>query len=1023
MKQKVNIAILSLLLSISYLTVSAQEGIIKGTVYDIDGLEMVGVTVVIEGTQTGITTDLSGEFSLKGKIGDVLRFSFMGFKTESITYKKSQPMKVTLKEDLVLLDDVIVVGYGTQKTKEVTGVISNISMEDISEVQSSESADNMLQGRIAGVNIQLNSGEPGAQPTVIIRGLAAVSREDGAAVSEPLYVVDGVPIISRTSDEFAISSTNVIADIDPSDIADITVLKDASAAAIYGSRAANGVIMITTKRGKTGRPQINFNLRYGVNFVPQLRDIAGGVKEREQVIQLYEQYAPYNTSLPVEYADITNPFWNNSSDWQGYYYNTSSTKVLNGSIRGAGDFGQYSISLGYTDNVGIQYNSGFKRYNSNMNTTFNALGNKLIINSSLAISRTDKSKNPDAISSSYSSLLPLPSDPIVDGAMVFGVGYYNDLNDKIRVSTDATVNIMNSLSYNVRLSYEYNRSMGDSFSESRRTLSASNSSSLGESQNLLFQNTLNYAPQFSNSDHTFNILVGQSAEKSESESSSVESIESTPTLSNTVNIPYSQSTGSSNYSANTMLSLFTRVNYSYKEKYMVGASLRTDGSSKFGENNKWGLFPSASAGWNIGDEPIIKNIGWIDMMKIRGSYGVSGTTFSDNYLALGLMDVGTLDQYNSVIDISYGGINGFTPEWYDGFRNDDLTWVTSEMGNIGFDLTLLDGKIEFIFDAYEKLTKGLLLTTDLPTTSGYNQVYRNAADVMNRGLEFTFNTRTNITGMLSWDMGLNFAYNKNRVVELPDNNSDIIKVGESGQDFGSVVRVGTPLNGFFFYESAGIYQSEADIPIDPETGKSLVGLQSKVLTVGDRSFVDQNGDYEIDVDDRVYMGDPNPAWTGGWTNDFRIKNFSLSTVCSFVIGRDIVNSDLLDRLSLDKGFAGSPLPDFDNYSIWEKPGDDAKFPTLDPWNGISQIITQDSEYVEDGSYFKVKSLSLSYNMPKNIARKLSMTKGRVYCTIDNLVTLQNYSGSDAELVSTGGFDSSGGYPMRRMVLLGFSFGL
>src|SRR5690606_16046056 len=274
---------------------------------------------------------------------------------------------------------------------------------------------------------------------------------------------------------------------------------------------------------------------------------------------------------------------------------------------------------------------------------------------------------------------------------------------------------------------------------SRRTLRATNSSGVGENANLLFQNTLTYAPRF-HDDHSISLLVGQSAEKIESKITRVNSVAAAPTLSHAVNWSGDNSIGSSDYTASTLLSYFSRLDYAYKQRYLFGASLRADGSSKFGQANRWGIFPSVSAGWNFSDEAPLADLDWLESGKLRGSYGVSGTTWDNNYLALGVMDGGSLDQYSSLLEISYGGIAGFTPTWYDGFKNEDLTWVKSQMTNIGLDLSLFNGKVGFVFDAYEKLTKGLLLTTALPTTSGYNEVYRNAADVLNRGLEFTVNT-------------------------------------------------------------------------------------------------------------------------------------------------------------------------------------------------------------------------------------------------------------------------------------------
>lgn len=999
------------------------QSVMTGRVNDSNGKPVVGATVAVRGKNIGTSTDTTGNFRLRLSVGDTLLFSSVGFESRQIVYRKAGDLRIVLSEENKTLSDVVVTGYKSQIRQEITGSVTSLKMDKIAEGQAAESFGSLLQGKVAGVNIQLNSGEPGATPAIIIRGLAAVTRGDASAISEPLYVIDGIPIISKMSSEFAITSTNVLADLNPSDIEDLVVLKDASAAAIYGSRAANGVILITTKKGKRGKPQINVNLRTGVNFVPQLQDVAGGAKEREQVQRLYDLYAPYGISMPSMYTDVTNPFYNNSSDWQGYLYRTSLTQDYSSSIRGAGDFGQYSISLGYMDSKGILFNTGFKRYSIMANTSFNALKNALTINNTLAISRTDQGKNPDALSTSYSSLLPLPDNPIVKGAEVYTPGHVSNLNDRVRFSTEAVLNIVKNLSYKASLSLEYLRAMQDAYSESRRTLRASNKSGTGENQNMLFQNTLTYTPKFGDG-HSLSILLGHSMEKTEAKITTVNSVSDAPTLSQTVNWPKGNSIGSSNYTASSMMSYFSRLDYSFQQKYLLGASIRTDGSSKFGKANRWGVFPSVSAGWNFYKEDIFSNMNWLSNGKIRGSYGLSGTTWDNNYLALGIMDGGSLDQYSSLIQISYGGVAGFTPTWLDGFKNDNLTWVKTAMANIGLDLGLFGGKVEVIVDAYEKLTKGLLLSTALPTTSGYNEVYRNAADVLNRGLEFTVSTNLNFGNNFSWNSNMNFAYNKNRVIRLPDGNADIIKVSTSGQDFGSIVRTGAPLNGFFFYESQGIYQAESEIPVDPKTGKRLVGLQNKNLQVGDRNFKDQNGDYRIDVTDRVYSGDPNSKWTGGWTNDFIYKGFSLNIVSTFVIGRSIVNTALLDRLRLGKAFAGSAsLPNFDNYSIWEKSGDNARFPTLNPWGDASQIVNYDSEYIEDGSYFKIKSATLSYSFTKRIIPRLPFDRMRVYCTADNLVTFQKYSGPDAELVTIDGFDYSGGYPMRRMLLFGVSITL
>jgi TonB-linked SusC/RagA family outer membrane protein len=1002
--------------------VLAQKAV-TGKVTDESGELLIGATVGVKGTENFTITDTKGNYKLTLKIGETIVASYMGYQTAEVVYRQPTDLTIRLQSTVKELENAVVIGYGSKIRQEVTGSISEIKMDKITETQVADSFESLLQGKVAGMNIQLNSGEPGSKPIIIIRGLAAVSRGDASAVSEPLYVIDGVPIIARTADEFSITSTNVLADLNPNDIDDVVVLKDASAAAIYGSRAANGVILITTKKGKRGKPQITFNARVGINMVPQLLDVAGGSREREQVQRLYASYAPYGVSMPAMYTDVTNPFYNNSSDWQGYLYNSSVTQDYSGSIRGAGDFGQYSISMGHMDNKGILFNTGFKRYSTMASTSFNALKDVLVINNTLAVSRTDQSRNPDGLKTNYSTLLPLPTSNIVKGAEVYELGKSANVNDRIRFSSDANVSILRNLIYKVSLSLEYTRSMQDSYNMSRRTLRTSNSSGTSESRNLLFQNTLNYTPKFGDG-HSLNFLLGQSAEKVETKITNASGVSAAPTLSETVKWPTGNSIGSSNYTASSILSYFSRLDYAYKQKYMIGASIRADGSSKFGQANRWGIFPSVTVGWNFAKEGVFENMDWLVNGKIRASHGISGTTWSNDYLALGIMDGGRLDQYNSLLMIAYGGISGYSPSWYDGFKNENLTWVKSQMTNAGLDLSLFGNKVEFIFDAYQKLTKGLLLTTSLPTTSGYNEVYRNAADVLNRGLEFTVNTNINGGTDFNWNTGLNLALNRNRVVALPDGNADIIKTSTSGQDFGSIVRTGTPLNGFFFYQSQGIYQTESEIPVNPKTGSRLLGLQSKKLAVGDRNFKDQNGDYIIDVKDRIYAGDPNPKWTGGWTNDFRYKNFGLNLISTFIVGRKIVNTALLERLKYGKDFAGNKsMPNFDNYSIWQKSGDVAKYPTLNPWNDASQIVSYDSDYLEDGSYFKLKTATLSYNLTGKMLKRIGVGRARVYCTFDNIVTFQKYSGPDAELVTIDGFDASGGYPMRRMMLFGVSLGL
>ncbi|MEQ6120490.1 TonB-dependent receptor [Reichenbachiella sp. MALMAid0571] len=994
----------------------AQGKIVKGRVTGEEGEGLPGVSVIISPNGGGAATDIEGYYQLSLPAGaTALEFRYIGYASQVITIGAQSVIDVAMASDAEQLDEVVIeVAYGEQKAKDNVGSISNIKMSDLAGSQVAENMEGMLQGRVAGVNVQVNTGEPGAAPVVIIRGLSAVTRGGSEVASEPLYVVDGIPILSQATSEFNVTGTNVLADIDPNDIENITVLKDASAAAIYGSRAANGVILVTTKKGKRGKPQITLSSLVGISLVPQLINTAGGALERRQKVALYDRYNP-NLPLPAILSDSLNPYYNNSTDWQREVYSMGKTENYNASIRGAGDFGNYSLSMGHFINKGIAINSQFQRSNMLLNSTFFGLDRKLSINSVVGISRTNNSRRLSLAEPGFtSSLLPAPDSPILDGFSDQVKYDDRNINNRIRTNLNISYEFLKNFTFKTSGGLDYSRSMRDEKYPERIVIAdggdgidRTSESSLGETQNLIWDNTVTYKNTI-NDHHYIDFLVGQGVQYTKSESTVASANTSQESIAENVNAPVAVADGGSNYSANAILSYFSRINYIFNDRYLISGSLRTDGSSKFGENNKWGVFPSGAIGWTFSNESFM-DIPFLTFGKLRASVGLSGGQFSEDYLALGILEP----------TAGYGGNGGFNPVWTDGYKNSELTWEQTTMFDYGLDLELFDGKISLVFDYYHKLTKGLLLTTDLPNTSGYVQIFKNAADVLNQGVEVTLNTVNIQNEEFSWSTNFNFAYNKNRVTAIAGGNEDIIR----DQGRGSIIRVGRPLNGMFQFISDGTYQSEEEVPVNPENGAKLKGWDGKDLVAGDRRIIDQNKDFVINEKDRVYSGDPNPDWVGGFSNNFTYQGFYLNTLCSFVVGRDIVNTAQLDRFQFGSGFAGGNISDLSQYSIWNQPGDQTKYPSVNPWNQVAQVFDNDAAFIEDGSYFRIQTITFGYNFPRTILDKLSLRSLKTYATLNNVAIFQDYSGPDAEAVSLSGYDNSGGYPKPRYALFGIIVGL
>ena len=984
----------------------AQSRLITGQVSGFeDGVPMPGVTVIVVGTTKGTATDLDGKFSINISAGDKeLVFSFIGYVPQTIKVGGKSQLKVVLEQDKQKLDEVVVVGYGKQTKREVVGAIRNINVESLVESIPAESVESLLQGQIAGVNIQMNSGEPGASPVIMVRGLGKISRTNSNATSAPLFVVDEIPFISNGG------GSNVLADIDPNDIADITVLKDASAAAIYGSRALNGVIMITTKKGKLGRPRVTLSSKVGYNFPGERQATLGGAYERNAKLDLYKRYDP-ERELPSILSDSISPYYNNSTDWQDEKFRVSTNQSYNVSIRGAGDFGNYSISLGHYENKGTIVNSGYKRDNIMVRNSLYALNKKLSINTSIAFTRSDNSKRVSIAEPSFTSSLLAPiHSSVYEGFDQVEKSNQNNIRNRFMANALFKYYITPAINLETKLSINFSKNNESVYYPAQIVPSLKDdasvtSSDVSEGRNYLMENVLSYMKIFGEK-HFLSAMVGQSMELNEDLGSEVDG-DKRQSFSQTVSWPKSISDGSSSYGAYGMSSYYSRITYKFDDKFIVNGTIRADGSSKFGDDNKWGYFPSIGLGYVFSSERFLADNSVLDFGKLRASYGVVGGQFSQNYLAQGIMQSSS----------NYIGGVGFTPLWKDGYRNRDLTWEQSKTWNFGLDLTLFNERVDVAIDVYNRTIEGNLMDIDLPNTSGYVVVYRNAADIVNKGFEFTIDAVNIETDNFRWETNINFSSNKNFVKTIYGGDEDIIR------DLSSIIRVGKPANGMFFFNGNGIIQGYDEIPVNPKNGSALTGIDGEKLQPGDILYEDLNKDYKIDYRDRVYAGNPNPKIVGGFSNRFFYKNFYCYINTSFLFDRDVVNSSLLERMDFGTGFADDNFPNLEGYKIWKNPNNSAQFPSINPWNERAQAYKNNSDYIEDGSYFKISNVTLGYNFGREVLKNIGLRTLRVYGSVSNLHTFQSYSGVDAEMISSSGYDTSNGYPAPLTIVGGITIGL
>jgi TonB-dependent starch-binding outer membrane protein SusC len=1020
------------------------ELIVTGSVNADDGESLPGVSVLVKGTQTGTTTDSKGKFTLSLSNGDeILVFSFIGYTTVEVPVNNRTDIAVTMVSDAKTLSEVVVVGYGEQEHKDVTGAIGAIQGEKLI-ISAVPSVDQALQGRMSGVYVTSNSGEPGGGLSLRVRGMG------GLGVSEPLYVIDGVIITYDASSSYGYrqSANNPLATLNMADIESISVLKDASASAIYGARGGNGVVIVTTKRGKAGIPKLALESYYGVQKVAKTLDLLNA-----------SEYAAYsNDARSAAGLDTHTKFANpaalgEGTDWQDAIFRTASIQNYQLSLSGGSENNQYYISAGYMKQDGIIIGSTFDRYSLRLNLD-NKVTDWLKISNSLTLSRSynqsltnnngdrfagivaqayRRSPTLDIYTTDGNWAGPDASDLPFVGQInnpVMLATLNNEPNERLRVleNFNAEIKLHKNLSFRTNLGVDYVLTNYDRFRPTYEEGALSNNKPDATStkitlSNLLAENTLTYSNIF-NAKHKLEVLAGYTAQLSSSDVVSASSFFHITNELTTVDAgqPDPQRQASGSKSETSYVSYLGRLNYSFEDKYLFTASVRRDGSSVFTSGNKYGVFPSFSAGWRISEENFMKAFGFIDELKLRGSWGQVGI---DGSLGIGTeyATIGSGYKYNFSRTVVNGMMANRVP-------NSKLKWETVTQTDVGIDIGLIDNRLSLTADYFIKRYEDMITGKAIPVYAGmvsdayYESEIKqpvNSATVENKGFEFAINYQNQSLSGLSYSIGANLTTFRNKVISL----DEAITAGYTGNsDPGYVTRTteGRSIGEFYGYVTDGIFRSQAEV--DEANANAPNGTYQFAGTApGDIRFKDLDGNNVITDKDRTYLGSPIPDFSYGFNGNVAYKGFSLDILFQGVQGNKIMN---VNRYTLE----GST--DAENKSIgmvnrWTEANPDSNFPRAISTDPNDNDRASD-RYLENGAYLRLKNIQLGYTLPTSLTQRLRLSNIKVYISAQNLWTITNYQGYNPDIGAPTQNNTSYGidntiYPNSVTFLGGINIGL
>ncbi|SHE70930.1 SusC/RagA family TonB-linked outer membrane protein [Dysgonomonas macrotermitis] len=1014
-------------------------GIVKS---ESDGEPLIGVSVTLKGGSTGTITDINGQYTIRANEGQTIVFSYVSFLTQEIKVGTQKSIDVFLKEDTKLLGEVVVVGYGTMKRSDITGSVISVSADDIKKTVAT-SVDQALQGRAAGVSVTQNSGLPGGGVSVSIRGTNSLNG------NEPLYIIDGIAISGQTG-----GNTSALASLNPADIVSMEILKDASATAIYGSRASNGVIIITTRRGHSGKTKLSYEGYYGIQQIPDKID----------VLNLQEFAEFYNARVAIlgwgereEFADPS--ILGKGTDWQSEIFRTAPMHNHQLSITGGNENTQFAVSGGYLSQDGIAIGSSFERFSAraNLDTQINKWL-KFGLNSNVSrfkryntVEHGDNiirlairqfpdvpAKNPDGSWGvvAENNTGTYFSNPVADAMMRENYDKGLDVNMNAYASIDIMKGLNFRVEYGGNFNYNNNYQFTPLYDYDYFTQASFGSRSASNSNYMTFKTYATYNKDFGK--HSLTAMLGHEAQEWNSEGLSgsrtgyqFNSVHELP-AGDALTAKNSSSKGSS-----AIESYYGRFNYSFNDRYLLTATMRADGSSAFGPNNRWGYFPSFALAWKLKNEEFLKNVDVVSGLKLRLGWGLVGNQNAGNYAYGSTM---------STVATVWG--TGYYQQKY---PNENLKWEKTYSYNAGIDLTLFNNRVEFILDGYYKETDNMLTPASLPSyISGIiSSPWVNVGAMNNKGFEFTLNTVNISNNSLEWKTGLTFSLNRNKVTALYTETAGLSGVVD-GKTY-TYTQVGQPVGQFYGYKVKGMFTTEDDFYakdkngnylLDANGNKKFVALptdktvKENEIWYGDYIWEDLNGDGVIDEKDRTSLGNPEPKFTYGINNTFTYKGFDLNIFINGVYGNKIYNF-IREENTIPTNNTGllkeniyyarvdliDPNGDRTLSNMYVSNAGSAKVQRITPHNANDNNRTSD-RFIESGSYLRVKNISLGYTFPKSWTGKWGVEYLRVYCNIQNPFTITNYSGYDPEIgaynqnVLLRGIDYAR-YPSQRI----YTFGL
>lgn len=983
-----------------------QAKTVTGTVTDVSGEPIIGANIRIKGTTTGTITDIDGNFSIEAKPQSVIEVSYIGYLTQETVINNQKSIRFLLKEDTKTLDEVVVIGYGVQKKADLTGSVANINTEKLN-TQSNANIGQALQGKIAGVDIVSQGGAPGSGTRIMVRGIGTLNN------ASPLYIVDGMYM-------------NSIDHINPNDIASIDVLKDASSAAIYGSRAANGVIIVTTKEGSNteGKPIIDLSVNLGISTASKFLDMLDAKGWAEVTTIARQAIGKLALDMATDLANKPD------NDWQDIMFRPALMQNYNLAVKGGGKYSTYYTGLGYFNQDGIVKGTNYQRYNIQSKNDYKrgifSAGTNLIISFShdkplhqelrggmigtILQSVPTLEKYDDTREGGYGGTygdvvnIPHPLAIIDDNIM----DRYNE-NVKIFANLYAQIELFKGLKYKLNLTPDFSFERYKNYLNKYDFGLATNSiTQLTERQrrrrNILVENLLTFDRTFG--EHKISALAGYTYQDSRFRHIQAYG-EGLPQGLEEIDAATTNRSNEGNSWRSVLTSILGRVFYSYQNKYLFTATIRRDGSSKFGKNNRYGYFPSFSLGWNVAEEKFMENVHWLDQLKLRGGYGVLGNQEIDNY------------QYSSTITtgINYpdgngGLLQGAFPK---NFANPDIKWEETAMTNVGIDFMAFNNRLSLTADYYVKNTKDILLTVPIPISSGgANDPIRNAGKIRNNGFEFNLGWMDQPNPDISYGINLIGSFNKNKVIAM-GSESGSIKGGSTNQNITtSETKAGYPIGGYWLISTAGYFNSQEEVDAYAKDGKKI----QPAAEPGDIKFVDANNDGVINDDDRVFQGSPFPDFTFALNGNMRYKNFDLSIGLQGVLGNKIYNAtrQTLEDVTKGSNFLASCL------DYWTPENKNASHPRL-TWDDPNRNTRAESDrYLENGSYLRLRSVQLGYTFPQTWF-KGAIQHARVYINAENLFTITSYSGYspdvNADNANYRGFDNFI-YPTNRTFMLGLN---